>query len=242
MRLLAGALLLVLILPAAADYKIVTRTSRSNGKKQDAYISVRLVRGARQWSQVANGQVAIAQCDRRQLVWLNPDAKLYRIIKLADDGYPLGIPGFGRRPPSATKVVTVELPDRATIFGHPAWHVQDVIEDGRTKVDSWYIDLPIADGCVSAAQPPWYARDGGGARRGFPVLTRYAYSTKAAASELVVQVTEFQETALDPALFEIPPDYREALDAAMTIPPTPANRAKQAWKDMWTALAKFIYE
>lgn len=236
MRLVATALLVLFTVPASADYKIVTRTSRADRKGQNTFVTVRLVQGERQREQIADGRVAIFQCDLHQLVYLNPGTRLYRVVKLNADGFPRQNSTFAR---SRAKTVSVELPDRATIFGRPAWHVQDVVEEQRTRTDIWYIDVPIREGCLASAQTV----RGNNVRRGLAVLTRYVYQVKPGAqNEFVAQVTEFQETSLDPVLFEIPPDYREALDTAMTVPSTPANRAKRAWNDMWTALAHFIYE
>lgn len=247
MRLVTSALLLLMTLPAAADYKIVTRMS--SGK--NGFTSVRLVQGARQRAQMGDGNIGIFQWDRHQVVELNPLTKLYRITKLDAEGFPLARPA-GVNSSRHWKATTVELKDRATIFGRPAWHVQDVIHEAetgfQTKIDSWYIDVPIADGCVSPSRPPSPLDQtigierSGEARRGFAVLMRRTTLTTPMQGEWVTEVKEFQETKLDPALFEIPPDYREALDAALTVPDTAANRAKRAWNNMWTSLARFIYD
>jgi hypothetical protein len=249
MRLVASALLFLVPVSAAADYKIVTRTS--SGK--NSFLLTRLIQGERQRTQMGNGWVSLYQCDRHQLVQLNPETKLYRILKLAADGYPVERSTyFGRQTQRRLKVVTSELPERATVFGRSAWHVQDVIDEEetgfRTTIDSWYIDAPIREGCLSHARTPWPLDQTtgiertGDARRGFPVLLRRVYLTKPTRSEWVEEVTELTETRLDPALFEIPHDYREALDNNLMVADTPTNRAKRAWNNMWTSLAHFIYE
>lgn len=173
-------------------------------------------------------------------------------MKLASDGLPVQRPvNLGAQSGRRFKASTVQLKEQATIFGRPAWHVRDEIEDVqrgfKTTVDSWYVDVPIRAGCRAPALPPspldepTRVEQSGSARRGFSVLTRRLYLTTPIHSEWVADVTEFQETKLDPALFEIPPDYSEALDAGLTVPDNPANRTKRAWNNMWTALAKFIY-
>lgn len=213
MRLVTSALLLLLTLPAAADYKIVTRVS--SGK--NGFTSVRLVQGARQRAQLGDGNIGIFQCDRHQVVQLNPQTKLYRITKLDAEGFPLARPA-GVNSSRHWKATTVELKDRATIFGRPAWHVQDVIHEPetgfQTKIDSWYIDVPIADGCVSPSRPPspldqtTGIERSGEARRGFAVLMRRTTFTTPTQGEWVTEVKNSRRHS------SIPPSSRSRLTTA----------------------------
>ena len=134
------------------------------------------------------------------------------------------------KPPGTVNIETsvADVGDRKQLFGQQARHVMTVIDrqpqpsacdqsKQRMETDAWYIDAPKA----VAAQPPnslpapspAACRDeikptlvGDGALIGFPMA--YTTTTQGADGKPVVvmqmEVTEFEVTNLDAALFEIP--------------------------------------
>lgn len=254
MRLLLSASLAFLItLPAAADFKIVIHRSFNGGQPR---VETRLVQGARQRIET-DRWIYLYQCDKQQLVQLNPETLLYGIRRIDPDGLP-----ERQRPPrpqdaadeSSYFVTTKETGDRATLFGYPAWRVRDTIVDDqramKTVIDSWYIDLPIRLDCSRSGQPPalqWLLADvkvrpTGSARRGFPLLTRTVHKWAGQTHEEVLEVRELIPTSFDPRLFDLPADYGKALDPSLTIPDTLAARTRKAWEDMWLNAARFFFE
>lgn len=254
MRLvLSASLVLLFAIPAAADYKMVIRTTYG----KHSLTETRLVRGERQRVEGDRRYTHLYQCDKKRLASLNPETRLYSLLPIGEDGNPqLRNPRVASQSPTLYHytVTTEETNERATIFGYPAWRVRDTItnetQGTRTIADTWYIDLPLQWGCRTPSLPPpldWTFPEvkisqQGSARRGFPVLTRRLHGSGRQQQEVVTQVLELSPAQLDSALFEIPSDYGQGLDGSLTIPDTFAARTRKAWDEMWVNAARFFFE
>ena len=148
------------------------------------------------------------------------------------------------KPPGVVNVETsiADVGDRKQVFGQQARHVMTVVDrqpqpgacdqsKQRMETDAWYIDAPKA----VAAQPPNVlpapspaCRDdvkttlvGDGALLGFPMS--YTTTTQGADGKPVVvmqmEVTEFEVTNLNAALFEIPEGLTVASSTAISRRP-----------------------
>jgi hypothetical protein len=148
-------------------------------------------------------------------------------------------PGAPPRPPGAVTVTTtiVDTGERKDLFGRQARHVKTMIErqpmpgacdmsKARVETDAWYIDTPkVLEGqamtstttatSTSSCTDVITANNNGDPKvLGFPV----AYTTTAIGDDgkpvvVTMEVSEFEVTTLDPALFDIP----KGMNVAMNI-------------------------
>jgi hypothetical protein len=203
--------------------------------------------GAKERYDLGN-MILLRQHDRNRSVQISVDAKTYLI---APDAAPSAAPT-----PSGSGVVLVEtsikdLGERKVLFGREARRVMTVIDrqpqpgacdqmKQRIETDGWYIDPPK----TAAAQPPAplppstaecrdevkMTRTGDESLVGFPI----SYSTTLPGADgkpsvMKMEVTEFEVTKLDEALFEIPAgmtEVRSGSDLAKSV--SDANEAKLA--------------
>ena len=176
--------------------------------------------------------VLIRQHDLKQTVQISVAARTYLITPdaAAAPADPAAPAAEMPKPPGVVNIETsiADVGDRKQLFGQQARHVMTVVDrqpqpgscdqsKQRMETDAWYIDAPK----VVAAQPPntlpapspAACRDdvkatlvGDGALLGFPMA--YTTTTQGADGKPVVvmqmEVTEFEVTNLDAALFEIP--------------------------------------
>lgn len=266
MRLvLSASLILLFAIPAAADYKIVIRM-RPTIPNLPEWVETRYVQGERQRVENNRSKVyQLYQCDRGQQFWVNPETKLYQRSGFPPKGTLVasGLKANGKNTSRPWirhyKVTSTQTGKRATVFGYPAWEVRDEVvstpldDSGMAftyVVDHWYIDVRIADCALSdglgpfipsASDPYIKVERIGEVRRGFPVLIRRAYGPQVPRREFVIQVTEFSQVDLQPSMFEVPPDYGQALDGTLRVPDTLAARMSRAWDAMWLGLAKAIF-
>ncbi|MEP6593682.1 MAG: hypothetical protein ABJC51_08310, partial [Acidobacteriota bacterium] len=103
----------------------------------------------------------------------------------------------------------------------------------RVEIDAWYIDLPMQAGCTRPPAPPVAAdpaacsdkvetRIAGDVKLGFPVKSVTTSTTgegdKTDVSISSQEVTEIEVAHIDPAVFEIPAGFAEALSGAEILP------------------------
>ena len=189
------------------------------------------IRGTRERYELGD-MVLIRQHDLKQTVQISVAARTYLITPetAAAPADPAAPAAEMPKPPGVVNVETsiADVGERKQMFGQEARHVMTVVDrqpqpgacdqsKQRMETDAWYIDAPK----VVAAQPPntlpapsaAACRDdvkatlvGDGALLGFPMA--YTTTTQGADGKPVVvmqmEVTEFEVTNLDAALFEIP--------------------------------------
>ena len=101
--------------------------------------------------------------------------------------------------------------------------------NSRMETDGWYIDFEQNFDCDQSLDPRNYGvRNGGGCqdkfemkqtgtgKRGFPVYEKMAMFDESGKEimSMVTEVVELSKSQLDPALFDIPDDYREVSDTS----------------------------
>ena len=185
--------------------------------------------------------ILLKQRDQKRTIQISKTANTYLVAPdgvpaPVVPGAPSALPP---RPPGAITVATtiVDTGERKPAFGQQARHVKMMIDKQpgvgacdtskqRIETDGWYIDAPPAvtkQGAAMAEQPPpaggcadqiQATSNGDPKALGFPI----AYTTTVTGDDgkpliASMEVTEFEATTLDPALFEIPP----GLNAAMNV-------------------------
>jgi len=184
--------------------------------------------------------VLLKQHDQKRTIQVMRSANTYLVTADGLPAAPLGAAAAAPpKPPGVVIVATtiVDTGERKNAFGQQARHVKTMIDKQptqgacdttkqRIETDGWYIDSPPA--LASQAQPEQAppAAPGGCADQiqatangdpkalGFPI----AYTTTVIGDDgkpLVakMEVSEFEMTTLDPALFEIP----QGMNAAMNV-------------------------
>ena len=181
---------------------------------------------------------------------------------------PATTPAAPPKPPGTIMIATmiVDTGERKEVFGRQARHVKTMIEKRpmpgacdtsrqRIETDGWYIDTPgtmtlpagsdqnlgtMPDGCADKIQA---TSNGDPTVFGFPIMYTTAITGDDGKPMIAkMEVTELEQTTLDPALFEIPPgmnaalnlrelskalsDANEAQLAAAAAAPAPAPAAK----------------
>jgi hypothetical protein len=208
--------------------------------------------------------------DREYVVFPYPSQPLTKIeIATRDLSVPRKIDSAA--PTVRIETTTVDTGERKELFGHLARHVittwkQTLLagsqaEPQETVTDGWYIDLDTSITCdlkwgsrahlrPGPALEKYEFVDKGNAETGFAVerkiRSRVTLPTSdgtkteiAYTSEL--KITEFTVGRLDPALFEIPPNFRRVDDINRYPPLTLADRwfYTQAW---FRAVARSIFK
>lgn len=189
--------------------------------------SATYIRGSRERYELGD-MILLRQHDLKQIVQISKAARTYLITP----DVPVAAAAPSAEAAKTSGVVDVEtsiadVGERKPMFGYDARRVMTVIDrqpqagaceqtKQRIETDAWYIDMPKA----VAAQPPTPTATSAAACRdevkatlvgdsnllGFPV----AYSTTAPGPDgkpvvvMKMEVTEFEVTNLDAALFEIP--------------------------------------
>jgi hypothetical protein len=202
--------------------------------------SVTYIKGARERFEFQD-MVLLKQPDQKRTIQISKSANTYLVNP--DGMAPAMVPGAAPtappKPPGVIMVATtiVDTGERKQAFGQQARHVKLMIDKQpmpgacdtskqRIETDGWYIDNPPAianrpassepppaspDGCADQIQA---TSNGDPKALGFPI----AYTTTMAGDDgkpivSTMEVTEYEATTLDAALFEIPP----GLNAAMNI-------------------------
>jgi hypothetical protein len=185
--------------------------------------------------------VLLRQHDQKRMIQISKAANTYMVVPEGVSEMPV-IPGAApSAPPKPAGVVAVsttivDTGERKTAFGTQARHVKMAIDKQpapgacdtskqRIETDGWYIDAPKAINGQPAASNQTPAPPGGCADQiqatsngdpkvlGFPI----AYTTTITGDDgkpivAKMEVTEFEATTLDAALFEIPPGMNAALN------------------------------
>src|SRR4030095_12229228 len=185
--------------------------------------------------------VLLKQPDQKRTIQISKTANTYLVAPdgMAPAPVPGAAPAAPPKPPGVIMVATtiVDTGERKQAFGQQARHVKVMIDKQpmagacdsskqRIETDGWYIDNPPSianrpspseqtppspDGCTDQIQA---TSNGDPKVLGFPI----AYTTTLTGDDgkpvvSTMEVTEFEATTLDPALFEIP----GGLNAAMNI-------------------------
>ena len=221
--------------PAPTDVRFKSRYTTGDQVTE----SVTYMRGNRERYELGD-MILLRQHDLKRTVQISRASNTYLIAPNAADGAAPAadvskseIP----RPPGVVDVETsiADVGDRKDMFGQQARHVITVIDrkpqagscdqtKQRMETDAWFIDMPKTVSAQPVSPPASSAaacRDdvkatlvGDAALLGFPMA--YTTTTPGADGKPVVvmqmEVTEFEVTNLDAALFEIP----EGMTAAAT--------------------------
>ena len=201
--------------------------------------SVTYIKGERERFEFQD-MVLLKQRDQKRTIQISKAANTYLVS--ADGMPAPIIPGTPAapppKPPGVIMVATtiVDTGERKEVFGRQARHVKTMIDKQpmagacdttrqRFETDGWYIDAPgtqalpaspeqsavaMPDGCADKVQA---TSNGDPKVFGFPI----AYTTTMTGEDgkpmiAKMEVTEFEQTTLDPALFEIPPGMNAALN------------------------------
>ena len=186
--------------------------------------------------------VLLKQHDLKRTIQIMKAANTYLVVADGAPAVPdmPGSPAGPPRPAGVVNVITtiVDTGERKSVFGQQARRVKTMIDrqptpgacdtsKARIETDGWYIDQPkavmtqpagtnpasgpIPGGCTDQIQA---TVNGDGKALGFPI--GYTTTIRGDDGKSVVtsmEVTAFEMTTLDAALFEIPP----GLNAAMNI-------------------------
>ena len=193
--------------------------------------SVAYIKGARERFEFQD-MVLLKQPDQKRTIQISKSANTYLVSPdgMPAPGIPGAAPAAPPKPPGVIMVATtiVDTGERKAAFGQQARHVKMMIDKQpmagacdtskqRIETDGWYIDNPPSianrpspteqtppspDGCTDQIQA---TSNGDPKVLGFPI----AYTTTLTGDDgkpvvSTMEVTEFEATTLDPALFEIP--------------------------------------
>jgi hypothetical protein len=202
--------------------------------------SVTFIKGARERYEFQD-MVLLKQPDQKRTIQISKSANTYLVAPdgMPTPGIPGAAPAGPPKPPGVIMVATtiVDTGERKAMFGQQARHVKLMIDKQpmagacdtskqRIETDGWYVDNPPSianrpaqaeppqpspDGCTDQVQA---TSNGDPKVLGFPI----AYTTTLIGDDgkpmiSSMEVTEYEATNLDAALFEIPP----GLNAAMNI-------------------------
>lgn len=150
-------------------------------------------------------------------------------------------------------VTTINIKDtgeRKQMFGFTARHLiismdtQSSPEScsktkSKMETDGWYIDFEPGFDCDHGYNPKTYApKNSGGcqdkyemktigtAKRGYPLYEKMTFFDESGKEtmSMVNEVVELSKASLDPALFEVPPDYREVSDTSQMFAASNSGR------------------
>ena len=184
--------------------------------------------------------VLLRQHDQKRTIQISKSANTYLVSPEGAPPAPImpGMPAAAPKPPGVIVMTTtiVDTGERKSAFGLQARHVKTMVDKQpmagacdtsrqRIETDGWYIDAPAALSKQTAGpeQPaaPGACTDqiqatsnGDPKVLGFPI----AYTTTITGEDgkpvvAAMEITEFEQTTLDAALFEIP----QGLNAAMNV-------------------------
>jgi hypothetical protein len=185
--------------------------------------------------------VLLRQHDQKRMIQISKAANTYMVVPEGVAEMPVipGAPPAAPPKPAGVIAVTTTIVDtgeRKTAFGTQARHVKMAIDKQpaagacdpskqHIETDGWYIDAPKAINNQAATSTQMPAPAGGCADQiqatsngdpkvlGFPI----GYTTTVTGDDgkpivAAMEVTEFEPTTLDAALFEIPPGMNAALN------------------------------
>lgn len=146
----------------------------------------------------------------------------------------------------AETITLVDTGERKKMFGLEARHIKTVMvrqpdanacdsKKTRMETDGWYVDLPEHASCSSTPAPitppaPTQqacadrveTRQVGAAKLGFALTTAMTTTTddgkETEVTSTAVEVTDLQVTALDAALFDVPPGFSEVQSYQQLLP------------------------
>jgi hypothetical protein len=203
--------------------------------------TVTFVKGERERFEFQD-MVLLKQHDQKRIIQISRAANTYLVAPegMPAPGTPVAAadPAAPPKPPGVVMVATtiVDTGERKTAFGQQARHVKTMIDKQplagacdtskqRIETDGWYIDLPKvleaqATAAATPAAPPAGCADqinathnGDPKALGFPI----AYTTTIVGDDgkpsvVSMEVSEFEMTTLDAALFEIPAGLNAAIN------------------------------
>ena len=184
--------------------------------------------------------VLIKQHDQKRTIQISRAANTYLVSPDGMPPTPT-VPGTPAAPPkpSGTIMVATTIVDtgeRKEVFGRQARHVKTMIDTRpmagacdtsrqRLETDGWYIDTPgtmtiptssdqnsdtLLDGCADKIQA---TSNGDPKVLGFPITYTTTITGEDGTPMIAkMEVTEFEQTTLDPALFEVPPGMNAAMN------------------------------
>jgi hypothetical protein len=240
------------------------RTSyTTDGQKTE---TVTFVKGARERFEFQD-MILLKQHDEKRNIQISRAANTYLVTPEGAPSAPPVAAGAAAAPPKAPGVVVVsttivDTGERKAMFGQQARHVKTMIDKQpmpgacdatkqRIETDGWYIDAPKAMAAQPQADPGRSeaagvcldqinaTHNGDPAVLGFPI----AYTTTVTADAnkpavVSMEVTEFEMTTLDAALFEVPPGLNAALNMGeLSKALSNANEAKLVAADAAPAAA-----
>ena len=242
--------------PLAEDVRFTT-TYTTGDMKTD---SVTFVKGQRERFEFRD-MVLLKQHDQKRTIQISRAANTYLVVPDGAPPVPaLPPPSTAAPKPAGSVSVTttvVDTGERKSAFGQQARHVKTVIEQQpmpgacdttkqRVETDGWSIDMPKplalrsnigseqAAGSISGCSDRIEASTKGDPNAlGFPI----AYTTTITGEDgkpvvATMELTHFELTTLDAALFEIPPGMNAANDVqGLSKALSDANEAKLAQVD-----------
>jgi hypothetical protein len=222
--------------PPAEDVRFKTIYTTGDQRTE----SLTYVKGLRERFEFQD-MVLLRQHDLKRVVQISRAANTYLVAPVdsaAPAAVPAADPAAPPKPPGVVAVTTtiVDTGERKNAFGREARHVKTIIErqpsagacdpsKQRIETDGWYIDGPKVLTTQSGSSPSAAAAsschdqvtatyNGDPKALGFPVgYTSTIAGEDGKPSVVSMEVSEFELTTLDPALFEIP----QGLNAAMNI-------------------------
>jgi len=217
--------------PAPQDVRFKTSYTTGDQKTE----TVTFVKGARERFEFQD-MVLLKQHDEKRTIQISRAANTYLVTP--EDAPPApAAAGTPAKAPGVVMVTTtiVDTGERKAIFGQQARHVKTMIDKQpmpgacdatkqRIETDGWYIDTPkamtqpLADqagGAVAGAclDQITASHNGDPAALGFPIgYTTTIIGGDGKPSVVSMEVTEFEVTTLDQALFEIPQGLNAAIN------------------------------
>ncbi|MEO6222303.1 MAG: hypothetical protein ABIP90_03570 [Vicinamibacterales bacterium] len=224
--------------PAPMDVHFTSKyTSGDEATESSTYI-----KGNRERYELGD-MILLKQPDQKRTVQISRASNTYLVSADGAPSAPPGSanPAAAPRPPGVVTIVTtiVDTGERKAAFGHEARHVKTMIDRQpqpgacdpsklRIETDGWYIDMPKAmsapkgddqsvprEGCADEIRS---SQNGDPMSLGFPI----SYSTTLIEVDskdtqpvvMTMEVTAFEVTKLDTAMFEIPKGLTAAMNAA----------------------------
>jgi hypothetical protein len=218
--------------PAPQDVRFKTTYTTGDQKTE----TVTFVKGARERFEFQD-MVLLNQHDEKRTIQISRAANTYLVTP---EGAP-PVPPAAATPAKAPGVVMVtttivDTGERKDLFGQQARHVKTMIDKQpmpgacdatkqRIETDGWYVDAPKAMTSQPQADPSGGAaagacldqitasHNGDPAALGFPLgYTTTIIGGDGKPSVVSMEVTEFEVTTLDQALFEIPQGLNAAIN------------------------------
>jgi hypothetical protein len=222
--------------PAPQDVRFKTIYTAADQKTE----TVTFAKGERERFEFQD-MVLLKQYDQKRVIQISRSANTYLVAPEGmPPAAPAAAPAAPPKPPGVVMVATtiVDTGERKAMFGQQARHVKTIIDKQpaagacdttkqRIETDGWYIDTPKAIEARAAAAPPTQAppaagecadqitatHNGDPKALGFPIAyTSTIVGDDGKPSVVSMEVTEFEATTLDAALFEIPPGMNAALN------------------------------